>query len=64
MHKNTICTEYKDYWMPRKKVYFQKTKEKASSYFISDGSVSTDQLLDAGDCSFLLLFYNYEKRIA
>lgn len=47
--RNIICTEYKDCWMQEKKVYFQETTENTSSYFTSDGSVSTDQLPDWGD---------------
>jgi len=45
----------------RSLVYFQETKVNASTYFTSDGSVSTDQLPDRRDWFFLLLFHNYEK---
>lgn len=61
MTRNTICTEYKDCWIPRKKVYFQETKENESSHFTSDGSVSTAQIPDGGDQFFLLLFHTYKK---
>lgn len=61
MPRNIICIEYKDCWMPRKKVYFQETKVNASSYVTSDGSFFSDQLPDGGYRFFLLLLYNYEK---